>query len=467
MKIYNSLTRKIEELKPLKEGKAGVYICGPTVYDYAHIGHARTYVNSDVLVRALKWLDFKVMSVMNITDVGHLTDDADQGEDKMEKKAREEKKDIFRVAKEYTKDFWQMAKMLNIKKPTKVVMATDHIKEMVKLIEKLEIKGYVYKTSDGVYFDTSKSKDYGKLAKIDIEGIEEGARVKKNPEKKNSTDFALWKFSPKEVKRQMEWDSPWGKGFPGWHIECSAMSMKYLGDQFDIHTGGIDHLPIHHPNEIAQSEAATGKRFVNYWFHSNHMMVEGEKMSKSKKNYIRVKDVKDKGYDPLVLRYLFLTGHYRTKTNFSYQALDGTKEAFDRLRSMVNQWSDKKGRTKLSGEKLTKLHDYSLKFREAVENDLNMPQAMAVVFMMAKSNIPEHDKYELILDWDQVLGLGLKDLKLEKLEIPSDVKKLADERLNQRQAGKFEVADQLRQEIEELGFTVEDDEGGYQIRILE
>ena len=464
MKIYNSLTRKVEEFKPLKKGQVGIYICGPTVYDYAHIGHARTYFNSDVLVRALKWLDFKVKSVMNITDVGHLTSDADDGEDKMEKKAREEKKDIWQIADEYTKDFWKMAKDLNILKPDVSAKVTDNIPEQLELIEKLEKKGFVYKTSDGIYFDSAKFKSYGKMARLDIQGLEEGARVKKNPEKKNITDFALWKFSPKDKKRQMEWDSPWGVGFPGWHLECSAISMKYLGEQIDIHTGGIDHIPVHHTNEIAQSETATGKQFSRYWFHSNFLDIDGQKMSKSLNNFIRVQDVKNKGYDPLTLRYLFLTGHYRTLTNFTYKALDGASEGFNKLKSMVLAWQASKGRTKLSEEKLTKLQGLSLKFKEAVENDLNMPQALAVVWEMVKSNIPEQDKHELILDWDQVLGLGLSELKPEKQAIPAEVKKLADERLVQRQKGKFEIADQLRKEIEELGYVVEDEQDSYQLK---
>ena len=421
MKLYNTLSRKIEEFKPLEKGKVGIYICGPTVYDYAHIGHAIAYVNADVLIRVLKWLDYEVKSVMNITDVGHLTDDADDGEDKMEKKAKAEEKTAEEIAEFYTKDFWQMTKMMNIEKPDVVCRATEYIKEMIELIKRLEEKGMAYKISDGMYFDTSKLKDYGKLARLDIEGLKEGARVEKNTAKKNITDFALWKFSKKEEKRQMEWDSPWGVGFPGWHIECSAMSMKHLGESFDIHTGGIEHIPVHHTNEIAQSEGATGKQFVKYWFHSNHLMVEDEKMSKSLKNFLRVEDIKKKGFDPLSLRYLFLSGHYRTKMNFTWKGLAAAEEGYKKLKSMVSEWGGIKNRTSLSEEKLQKLQGLSLKFKQTVENDLAMPQALAVVWEMVKSNIPEQDKWELIQDWDRVLGLNLTQVKNDKLQIPNEI----------------------------------------------
>ncbi|MEA3355575.1 MAG: cysteine--tRNA ligase [Patescibacteria group bacterium] len=456
MKLFNTLSRKVEEFIPIVEGEVGVYVCGPTVYDYAHIGHARTYVNSDILIRVLRWLDYKVKVVMNVTDVGHLTSDADEGEDKMEKKAREENKSALELAEYYTKDFFEMLAWLNIKKPNVVAKVTDNIKEQIELIAKLEKRGFTYKISDGIYFDSAKFKDYGKMARLDIKGLEEGARIKKNPEKQNITDFALWKFSPKDKKRQMEWESPWGVGFPGWHIECSAISMKYLGETIDIHAGGIDHIPVHHTNEIAQSEAATGKKFVNYWFHSEFLDVDGKKMSKSLKNFIRVKDLKIRGYEPRILRYLFLTGHYRTKMNFSYKSLDAATKAYKKLKSISGSWSGKKGRTKLSPEKLERLQGLSLKFKEAVENDLNMPQALAVVWEMVKSNIPEYDKWELILDWDQVLGLGLAKVEENKAEISNEIKELIKKRKELRKAKKWDEADKVRKEIEKKGFKVRD-----------
>jgi cysteinyl-tRNA synthetase len=459
MRLYNTLTRKKEEFKPLRQKKAGIYICGPTVYDYSHIGHARTYVNSDVLVRVLRWLDYKVKTVMNITDVGHLTSEADTGEDKIEKQAKKEKKTAKEVAEFYTKDFWQMMKMMNIKKPDVVCVATEYIKQMIDLVKQLEDKGFTYKTSDGIYFDTSKLKDYGKLARLDIEGLKEGARVKKR-EKKNPTDFALWKFSPKDEKRQMEWQSPWGMGFPGWHIECSAMSMAHLGESLDIHAGGIEHIPVHHTNEIAQSEAVTGKPFVKYWFHSSHLMVGGKKMSKSLGNLIRVGALREKGYDSLALRYLYLTGHYRTTMNFTDKALDGASQAFNKLKSMAAEWRGVKGRTKLSEEKLEKVQQLSLKFKEAIEDDLGMPQVLAVVWQMVKSNIPEQDKLELMIDWDQVLGLGLSEVKPGKMVVSQEVKTLVDKREQLRKEKRWAEADKLRQEIEARGFQVKDTSRG-------
>jgi len=484
MKLYNTLSRKIEEFEPLEKGKAGIYICGPTVYDYSHIGHARTYVNSDVLIRVLKWLDYDVKSVMNITDVGHLTDDADEGEDKMEKKARAEKKTAEEIADFYTKDFWQMSKMMNINKPDVICKATEYIKEMIELIKKLEEKGFVYKISDGMYFDTSKLKDYGKLARLDIEGLKEGARVEKKLEKKNPTDFALWKFSylkgrsfdvaqdDSASRRQMEWDSPWGVGFPGWHIECSVMSMKHLGESFDIHTGGVDHIPVHHTNEIAQSEAVTGKPFVKYWFHNGFLMVEGEKMSKSLKNFLRVEDIKKKGFDPLVLRYLFLSGHYRTKMNFTWKGLEAADEGYKKLKSIVSEWGGVKSRTSLSEEKLQKLQGSTLKFRQAVENDLAMPQAMAVVWEMVKSNIPEQDKWELIQDWDRVLGLDLGQItnnKLQmtnnKLQITNEVEELVKKREELRKEKKYDEADEIKKQVEEKGFKMEDTVEGTVVKL--
>jgi len=453
MKLYNTLSRKIEEFVPINPPKVGMYICGPTVYDYAHIGHSRTYINSDILIRVLRWLGFRVKSVMNITDVGHLTSDADEGEDKMEKKAKTENKNILEIAKFYTDDFWQMEQQLNIIRPDIITPATQYIEAMIELIKKLEKKGFTYKTADGIYFDSSKFPDYGRLARLDIEGLKAGWRVEKRA-KKNPTDFALWKLSPPAggEKRQMEWPSPWGVGFPGWHIECSTMSMKHLGESLDIHTGGVDHIPVHHTNEIAQSEAATGKQFVKYWFHSGFLMVEGEKMSKSLGNFIRLQDLIDQGYEPMSLRYLFLTSHYRTTVNFTWEALKASQEAYRKLKAIVAGWQGEKERTILSEEKLAKLQGLSLKFREAVENDLNLPQALAVVWEMAKSNIPGRDKLELITDWEQILGLDL--LKIKK--IPEEIIQLIKQREELRKQKKWEEADELRKKIEKKGFKVKD-----------
>src|SRR3990167_2282231 len=333
MRLYSTAGREVSEFKPLSQ-TVGIYICGPTVYDFSHLGHARTYINSDILVRSLNWLNFKTKVVMNVTDVGHLTSDADEGEDKVAKKAQAEKKTAWEIAKFYEADFWQMFDQLNIRRSDKVTRATEYIPQMIDLIKKLEAKGFTYKLSDGIYFDTGKFPDYGKMARLDLANLKAGARVEANKDKKNITDFALWKLTPKGVKRDMEWDSPYGLGFPGWHIECSAMSVSELGETLDIHAGGVDHIPVHHTNEIAQSEAATGKQFVKFWFHSNILEVDGQKMSKSLNNFYRLTDVIAKGFDPLSLRYLYLTAHYRTKMNFIWEGLTAAAEAYRKLKSI-------------------------------------------------------------------------------------------------------------------------------------
>lgn len=467
MKLYNTLSRKVEEFKPLNPPKVGIYICGPTVYNYAHIGHARTYVNSDILVKALRWLGFEVKVVMNITDVGHLTSNQDTGEDKVEKKARDEKKTAFRITKFYTEDFWKMTKMLGITKPDVVCKATDYIDEMIKLVQRLEKNGFTYRTSDGIYFDTKKLKDYGRLARLDVGGLKEGKRVEKNLEKKNPTDFALWKFAKPGEKRQLEWNSPWGShSFPGWHIECSAMSMNHLGESFDIHTGGVDHIPVHHTNEIAQSETATGKQFVKYWFHSGHLIIEGEKMSKSLNNFVRVTDVVKKGYDQMALRYLYLTGHYRSTMDFTWRALDSAASAIERLQWAVVEFRGARERTMLSEEKLEKVQNYRKRFQEAVENDLAMPEALGIVWEVVKSNIPNYDKFDLLMDFDQVLGLNLafSIQRLESIEIPKEVQDLIAKREALRKNGKYEEADRLRKKVEACGFIIEDIPEGSKVK---
>ena len=460
MKIYNTLSRKIDEFKPINLPRVSIYICGPTVYDYAHLGHSRTYINSDILRRALKWLGYEMKTVMNITDVGHLTSNADSGEDKMEKKAKKESKDIREIAKFYTEDFWQMSESLNIIKPDKITPATEYIQEMIELIERLEKKDFTYKTKDGIYFDTSKFKTYGEMARLDIEGLRVGWRVDKG-EKKNPTDFALWKFSPESEKRQMEWESPWGIGFPGWHIECSAMAMKELGESIDIHTGGIDHIPVHHTNEICQSEAATGKQFVKYWFHSGFLQVNGEKMSKSLQNYVRLQDLVAKGVEPMAVRYLFLTSHYRSTMNFTDQALAGASEAWKKLQSIVSGWQGKKQRTVLSEEKLVKIQEFSARFKAAVEVDLGMPQALAVVWEMVKSNIPEQDKNELWQDWNQVLGLKISN---DKFQTSIQVQNLIKQREELRKQKKWAEADKIKQTLMAKGYIIEDTDEGTKIK---
>ncbi len=461
--LTNTLGGKKEKFIPLNPPNVGMYSCGPTVYLDAHIGHMRTYTGSDILKRVLKMNGYEVKHVMNITDVGHPTSDADTGEDKMEKAAKETGKNAWDIAKFYEEQFFTSTNALNIIKPAIICRATEHIKEQVELIKKLEEKGFTYKTGDGIYFDTSKLSDYGKLTG-GKEGIKPGARIDVG-EKKNPTDFALWKFSPKDEKRQMEWESPWGIGYPGWHIECSAMSMKYLGETFDIHTGGIDHIAIHHTNEIAQSEAATGKPFVRYWVHFEFLMVNGQKMSKSLKNIFTVEEVKEKGFDPLALRYLFLTAHYRDPLNFTWEALEGAQNALNRLKEQVAALKNQEKRTTLSPEKNQKLSEYRDRFIKAVNDDLNMPQALAVVWEALKSSVPSEDKYDLMLSFDEVLGLGLaKTPKLQESKTPSEVLTLVDQREKLRKEGKFEEADEVRKKIGEKGYEIEDTPEGAKVK---
>ena len=462
MKIYNSLSRKVEEFKPIKPPNVGMYTCGPTVYDYAHIGNFRSYLLGDLLLRTLEHNGFKVDYIMNLTDVGHLTGDnlgdADIGEDRMEKGARREGKSVWDVAEFYTKAFLKDFKALNLVKPELFSKATDHIQEQIDLVKKLEKRGFSYKTSDGVYFDTAQfeektGKKYGELSTLDE--IKEGARVKKNPEKKNSRDFALWKFSPKNKKREMEWDSPWGIGFPGWHIECSAMGMKYLGETFDIHVGGEDLRSTHHPNEIAQSEAVTGKRFVKYWLHNAFILVNGKRMSKSGGNYYKLQDLVKKGFDPLALRYLYLTAHYRDKLNFTLGSLGGAQKTLNNLREKIASFK-RNTRSGLSVEKQKKVEDYRNRFTDAINNDLNTPQALAVLWEVMKSNIPSTDKFDLALSFDEVLGLDLAKISKSKTQIPKEVKELLEKREKLRKAGKFGESDRVREKIESLGHKVQD-----------
>ncbi len=450
LKLYNTLTRKKEVFKPIKKGQVGMYSCGPTVYWYQHIGNLKAYIFADILKRTLEFDGYKVKHVINITDVGHLTSDADEGEDKMEKEAAKEGKTAKEIADYYFKLFFEDLKKLNIKEPDTWCKATEHIKEQIALIKKLEDKGYTYRTEDGIYFDTAKFKDYGKLARLNISGLKAGKRIEmKN--KKNKTDFALWKFSDVPGKRQQEWDSPWGLGFPGWHIECSAMSMKYLGEHFDIHTGGVDHIPIHHTNEIAQSEAATGKKFVNCWMHENFLTFKGEKVSKSKGGLFTLTELQEKGFEPLAYRYFILTGSYRQPIDFSLEILEGSKNAYERLKNIISDFGD--------DESINK--EYLKKFEEAINDDLNTPEALAVLWKFVRDKDAE-GKIKTIEKMDSVLGLKL--FEKEKIEIPEEVKKLAEERENARKEKNWKKADELREKIKKQGFEILDTKEGWEIK---
>ncbi len=415
MKLFNSLTRQVEDIVPINPGKIGMYTCGPTVYSTPTIGNFRTYTLSDILARSLRYVGYEVKHVMNLTDVGHLTGDnegdSSQGEDRLEKAAKREGKTAWDVSERYAKEFFEHMEALGIKMPEIVCKATEHISEQIEMVKELESNGLTYKIKDGIYFDVvayeKTGKKYGELSTLDQ--IKFGARLEPNQEKKDPRDFALWKFSPADTKRDMEWESPWGVGFPGWHIECSAMSTKYLGSQFDIHVGGEDLRSTHHPNEIAQAEGATGVHpFVKTWVHGAFLLVDGGRMGKSLGNAYTVSDIKARGIDPLALRYFYMTGHYRKQLNFTWEALNAAAVALGKLRKLYLGFvADQTDRTQLSSEKLDQLEKYQAEFREAIENDLAMPKALATVWGMVKSNIPNYDKAELLREWDQVLGLGV------------------------------------------------------------
>lgn len=431
------------------------------MYNFAHIGNLRTYIFEDILRRTLEFNGYDVNHVMNITDVGHLTSDADEGEDKMELSIKKEKKSAYEIAEKYTEAFFKDLKDLNIQSPKTICKATDHIKEMIHLVEVLEKKGFTYKTSDGIYFDTSKLDNYGHLARLQIDQLKEGARVEKK-EKINKSDFALWKFSPKDKKREMEWESPWGLGFPGWHIECSAMSIKYLGEQFDIHCGGIDHIPVHHTNEIAQSESFTGKKpWVKYWLHGEFLIVEEGKMSKSENNFLTLQTLKDKGYDPLVYRFFCLETSYRKQLKFSLESLDNAKNSLERIKEFVRKIklyeSDSLGYKDL--DKLISKCENG--FKEEINNDLEIPGALYYLYdfikqtntLLSEKKLSNQDA-QLILEFieriDSILGV------LKEEEIPQNVLDLAEERLAARKNKDWKKSDELREKIKHLGYQVDD-----------
>ncbi len=456
--LFNTLTRQKEKFVPLKAGKVGLYTCGPTVYHYAHIGNLRTYVFEDVLVRALKRAGFSVTHVMNITDVGHLVGDGDEGEDKMEVGARRQGKSAWEIAKYFTDVFFSDMKKLHNQMPQIVPKATDHVAEMIELVVGLEKKGFTYRTSDGIYFDTARFPAYANFARLDVENLEAGSRVAMG-EKKSPTDFALWKFSPEGEKRQMEWDSPWGKGFPGWHIECSAMAMKYLGETFDIHCGGIDHVPVHHTNEIAQSEAATGHRYVNYWMHGEFLIEDSGKMSKSKGQTLTLSFVEEQGFEAMAYRFLLLQAHYRSKFNFHWDGLKAAQAGLLNLRERIRGWE---GEAAVTWSEVMKKHQTA--FEGAIFDDLNMPEAMAVLFSVVKdSALTDAEKKALVFDFDEVLGLGLRKVAGEKVAIPADVQSMVVARDEARRLKNWAESDRLRNELQARGWKVEDSAKGTKV----
>ena len=463
MKLYNTLSRSKEEFIPIKPGKAGMYSCGPTVYNYAHIGNMRTYVFMDVLRRTLEAYGYKVKSVMNITDVGHLTSDADEGEDKMARAAQEQKKTPWEIAQYYTDVFFKDLQALNIKRPNLTPKATEHIKEMLDFVQALAARGYGYETDDGIYFDISKFPDYGKLSGNDLEAQLAGARVEVNQQKRHPADFALWKKAPKE--HIMQWESPWGMGYPGWHIECSAMSRKYLGDTFDLHTGGVDHIPVHHENEIAQSEALLGHPAVHYWMHGEFMMVDGGKMSKSLGNTYTISDLISRGYSPLAFRYLCLNAHYRSKLNFTWEAMSGAQVSYIRL--LEGAYRHKNAPSSPQAALLAQ--DAWEQFLEAAGDDLNIPKALGVAWTLIRSNIQSADIYDALLKMDGILGLNLAQYEPEQQQdepLPAEIAQLAEERQKARANKDWALSDNLREELRAKGYEAVDSKEGQRIKKL-
>ena len=459
LRIYNTMDRRKEDFIPLSDKKVTMYSCGPTVYNYAHIGNLRTYIFMDIFRRTLRYDGYKLKGVMNITDVGHLMSDGDDGEDKMEKASREQKKSPYEIAEYYTKIFFDDLAKLNIGRPEIIAKATDHIADMIKYVQALLDKGYAYEIDDGIYFDIGKFPEYGKLSRLNLEEQQAGARVEVNSQKRHPADFARWKKA--EPNHIMQWESPWGMGYPGWHIECSTMSRKYLGDVFDIHTGGVDHIPVHHENEIAQSEALVGKKTVDYWVHGEFMLVNNGKMSKSLGNTYTIADLEKKGYSAMDFRYFCLNTHYRKKLNFTFEGLDGAKTAYARLLAVL--YKHKTSQTKTDDDKI---EDYKKQFADAINDDLNIPLALGVLWKAVKEPA-SRDIYDMALDFDKVFGLSLDKARPDETapaeEIPQEIIELAQKRADAKKAKNYAEADALRAEINSRGYSVTDTKEGYSV----
>ncbi len=460
VQIYNTMSRTVEEFKPITPNFVGMYGCGPTVYNYAHIGNLRTYIFEDTLKRVLMHAGYKVKHVMNITDVGHLIGDGDDGEDKMEKSARESGKSVWDIAKFYTEAFFKDYDSLNIIRPDVICPATQHIPQMIELIQRLEKGGHTYIAGGNVYFSIDTFPSYGKLARLNLDDLKSGARIDIDSNKKNPKDFVLWFTNSKFGEQAMMWDSPWGRGYPGWHIECSAMSMYYLGEHFDIHCGGIDAIPVHHTNEIAQSEAATGKTWVNYWMHGEFLLSDKGKMSKSSGEFLTMSVLKEHGFDPLDYRYFCLGANYRTQLQFSYQGLEGAKTARQGLIERISGFGDKVAE---EGSISDKARDYMNQFDEFVCNDLGTPRALSVLWAVVKDDELSNDQKRFVINYmDSVLGLKLADVKAEKKEesFPQEVLDLVQKRAEAKKNRDWAAADSYRDQITKLGFVVKDTPNG-------
>ena len=458
LRFYNTLSRQKEEFKPLNPKYVTMYSCGPTVYSYAHIGNLRTYIFMDLIRRTLKLSGYKIKGVMNITDVGHLMADSDDGEDKMAVAAKKQNKTPWEIAEYYSKIFFEDLQKLNIGRPEIIAKATEHIDDMIKYVQNLESHGFSYETSDGIYFDIAKFPNYGCLSRANLDDQLAGARVEVNDEKRHPADFALWKKA--DPLHIMQWQSPWGMGYPGWHIECSAMSQKYLGKTFDIHSGGVDHIPIHHENEIAQNEAITGEKSVNYWIHGEFMLVDNGKMSKSLGNTYTIAQLEEKGYSPLDFRFFCLNTHYRKKLNFTFDGLDAAKVSRERLMQALAL--HKASSTPTNPDTIAK---YKQDFHAAIEDDINIPLALGLLFTAIKEP-KSKDIYELALYFDKALGLSLDKLpapKEETIDVPEEVMALVEKRKQAKKDRDFALADQIRAEITALGYNVLDTREGVKV----
>jgi len=465
MKVYNTLSRKLEEFKPISENKIRFYHCGPTVYWVQHIGNLRAMVWADMIRRSLIYLGYQITFVRNYTDVGHLTSDEDIGEDKMEKGAKREGLTPQQIADKYIKIFEDDTKALNILVPDYKPRATEYIKEMQEMIKTLLNKGYAYITKQAIVYDVSKFPNYNQLnrQKIELNKQGMGKGQIEDPEKKHFADFNLWVFKEGVHKNALQtWPSPWGEGFPGWHIECSVMAKALLGNTIDIHMGGVEHISVHHTNEVAQSEAANGVQFVNYWLHNEHLNVNDAKMAKSQGTGFTLKEILDKGIDPIALRYFFFGAHYRSKQNYTWEALQGAAETYKKLKGLVVTFRHQTERSLLSPEKLKKIDDYRTQFISFLSNDFQIPQTVALMWEMLKSNIPSSDKLDLLFEFDQVFGLKLNEVTEEV--VPEEINRLAEEREQARKQKDFKRSDELRKKIKELGYEIEDLPEGYKLK---
>lgn len=456
LKLFNSLSKKIEEFKPIKKTQIGMYACGPTVYNFVHIGNLRSMILADLIRRVLEHNGLQVKEIMNITDVGHLTSDADTGEDKMEKNAKT-KEDVLSLAQKYTDSFLADIEALNILPPQALPKASEHVQDQIEMIKTLIKKGMAYESDEAVYFDVSKFPEYNRLTGQDLSEMKLGARqeVVTDPKKKNPIDFVLWfKAAGRYQNHILRWDSPWGEGFPGWHIECSAMAKKYLGAHFDIHAGGIDLKFPHHTNEIAQSESANGEKLANYWIHGEHLLIKEGRMGKSEGNFLTLKTLTEKGFDPLAFRYLVLTSHYRSKLNFTWESLQACQNTLNNLYEEISGYDEPK----------IGCAEFEQRFLDAINNDLDTPQTLAVVWELIKSNYPSGAKLQSLLKFDEVLGLNLKTAWQAGKNLPDEVKTLLKEREAARTQKNFAEADRLRIQIADLGFLAEDTPAGQRVK---